>query len=88
MRRKLLLCSTTPSSNMRSNIDNIIVKITYNDKNWTIINGLNNIMIELKRIMGYISTSFLFAILKEEFLGKYYYDIKDTDRQQMTSDSN
>ena len=45
-------------------------------------------MIELKRIMGYISTSFLFAILKEEFLGKYYYDIKDTDRQQMTSDSN
>ena len=85
-------CSTTRISNIRSNIDNLIVKISGYDINGLVVNGYSNVLMELKIIIRYInfkkdiSSSLFFTTLKGNCVGREYYDIKYLDKMQMTNE--
>ena len=86
------LCSTTPKPNIRPDIDNLIVKISGYDINDLVVNGYSNILMELKIIVRYInkykdiSTSLFLTTLKGNCVGREYYDIKYSDKMQMTNE--
>ena len=85
MRSQNLFWSTTPKSNFCPDIDNLIGKISGYDINGLVINGCSNVLMEIKIIVRCInkkkniSTSF-FTTLKENCVGREYYDIKDSDK--------
>ena len=85
-------CSTTPKRNILLDIDNLIVKISGYDINCLVINGYSNVLMELKNIVRCInqkkdfSTSLFFTTLKENCVGREYYDIKDSDKMQSTNE--
>ena len=87
-----LLCSTTPKVNIRPDIDNLIVRISGYDINGLVVNGYSNVLMELNIIIRYInqkkdiSTSLFFTTLKENCVGREYYDIKESDRMQITNE--
>ena len=50
-----ILCSTTPKSKIRPDIDNLIVKINGYDINGLVVNGYSNVLMELKIVIRYIN---------------------------------
>ena len=46
-----MLCSTIPKSDIRPYIDNLIVKISGYDINGLVVNGYNNVLMELKIVI-------------------------------------
>ena len=50
-----MLCSTIPKSNIRPDIDNLIVKISGYDINDLVVNWYSNVLMELKIIVRYIN---------------------------------
>ena len=75
MRCQHLLCSTSPRSNIRPDEKNLIVKISYYDKDGLVVNGYSNVLIELKCAVRFINKKRLFNIvvfttLKENCVGK------------------
>ena len=55
MRYEQLLYSTSPRSNIRLDVDNLIVKISYYDKGGLVVNGYSNDLIELKYVIRFIN---------------------------------
>ena len=55
IRYQNLLCSTSPKSNIRPDIENHIVKISSYDINGLVVNGYSNVLMELKIVIRYIN---------------------------------
>ena len=55
-----MLCSTIPKSNIRPDIDNLIVKISGYDINGLVVNRYSNVLMELKTVIRYTNKKRLF----------------------------
>ena len=91
MRCQHLLCSTSPRSNIRPDGDNLIDKLSCYDKDGLVINGYSNVLMELKCVIRFISQKILCNIvfvttLKEKCVGKYCFDIKQSDKLEITTE--
>ena len=60
IRYQKCLCSTTPRSNIRPDIDNLIAKISCYDKDGLVVNGYSNVLMELKIVIKYINKKRIF----------------------------
>ena len=87
-----LLCSTNSQCNIRPNVENLIVKISCFDKDGLVVNGYSNVLIELSFVIKFINqkkdiaSTLFFTMLKESCIGKEYYDIKYSDKTQMSNE--
>ena len=77
---------------IRPDIDNLIIKISCYNKGGLVVNGHSNVLIELRCVKKIINkkndyeTSLFFTALKEKCVGKYYLDIKECDKLEMTNE--
>ena len=87
-----LLYSTNPQCNICPNVENLIVKISGFDKDGLVVNGYSNVLIELTLVIKFINQkkdivlTLFFTTLKESCSGKEYYDIKHSDKTQMSNE--
>ena len=58
-----ILCSTTPESNIRLDINDLIVKISGDNINSLVVNRYSNVLMELKIIVRYINKKYYFYII-------------------------
>ena len=55
MRCQQLLCSSSTRSNIRPDVDNLIVTISCYDKGSLVVNGYSNVLMELKCVIRFIN---------------------------------
>ena len=75
-RYQQLVCSTTPTSNIQPYCDNLIVNISWYDKEGLIVNIYSNVLIESKCVVRFINRkkddtiSLFFTAIKEKLVSK------------------